>query len=320
MSHGGADGERPAPTPPVSREPSGHQLRLFLVLAEELHFGRAARRLFMTQPTLSQQIRALELRLGVDLLQRSSRRVDLTAAGRALVPEARELLASMTRLRRVAASFAREARGHLRIGAIGGEASMPYTIAILTELSARHPAVTVELQAVDFVEQVDALAQGEIDAAFLRPPLPPGFRSLHLATEPRVACLPADDPLVERAPLTLADLADHLVVDVPPQAPRTWWDHWVVNPRPDGTPVRFGPPVGDIEAMLLAVARGQGITFLPAAARDLYPRPGIAYVDVTDLPMSTAALTWLSHDGDRPALTALLQAARAVLRRGAEEV
>jgi len=264
------------------------------VLAEELHFGRAARRLFLTQPALSQQIHALEDRLGVDLLQRSSRRVDLTAAGRALVPEARDLVAAMTRLRGLAAAFAREARGHLRIGAIGGEAAMPYTIAILAELSAQHPGVTVEMQAVNFVEQVDALTRGEVDAAFVRPPLPPVLRSLHLAVEPRVVCLPADDPMVDRAPLTLAQLSDRVVVDVPLQVPRVWWDHWTVNPRPDGSPVRYGPPVGDIEAMLLAVARGQGITFLPAAARRLYPRPGIAYVDVTDLPMSTAALARLS--------------------------
>ncbi|HEY0637398.1 MAG TPA: LysR family transcriptional regulator [Pseudonocardiaceae bacterium] len=290
-------------------------MRLFLALAEELHFGRAARRMLLTQPALSQQIRALEDRLGVDLLQRSSRRVELTPAGHALVPEARALLMALDHLQGVAATVARVARGHLRLGAIGGEAAMPYTIAILSELATRHPGVTVEIRTVDFVEQIDLLTGGGIDAAFLRPPLPPFLRSLHLAAEPRIACLPANDPLVNQAPLTLADLADHLVVDVPPEAPREWWDHWTINPRPDGTPVRFGPQVGNIEAMLLAVARGQGITFLPAAARHLYPRPGIAYVDVTDLPMSTAALAWLPHRRDYPALTALLQAARSVLAR-----
>ncbi|WP_208810923.1 LysR family transcriptional regulator [Micromonospora echinofusca] len=290
------------------------QLRQFLVLAEELHFGRAAQRLFLSQPALSQQIRALEERLGVDLVRRSSRRVELTAAGEALVPEARELVAAMARLQGVADSYLRQTRGRLRIGAIGGEAFMPYVIDILAELSARHPGIDVEVRSLDFVEQVYALPRGDVDAAFLRPPLPPGLRSLHLSTEPRVVCLPADDPLVDRGPLTLAQLSDRVVVDVPIPELRQWWDFWTINPRPDGSAVRYGPTAGDMDALLSAVARGQAIAFLPAEARRDYSRRGIAYVDVTDLPLTTAALAWLPNP-DHAALTALLQVARAVLQR-----
>ncbi|MFU8872806.1 LysR family transcriptional regulator [Micromonospora sp. SL4-19] len=311
MTTSGAGGR---PSRPATHEPSVHQLRLFLVLAEELHFGRAAQRLFLTQPALSQQIRALENRLGVDLVRRSSRRVDLTEAGRSLVPEARELVTAMERLQGVAATYARQVRGHLKIGAIGGEAFMPYVTAILAELSARHPGITMEIRSVNFVEQVYVLPRGEVDAAFLRPPLPPGLRSLHLATEPRVACLPADDPLVGQAPLTLAQLSDRVVADVPIPELREWWDYWTVNPRPDGSAVRYGPVVGDMDALLSAVARGQAIAFLPAEARRDYHRRGVAYVDVSDLPLSTAALAWLPNR-DHPALTALLQAAHTVLRR-----
>ncbi|MEU8260220.1 LysR family transcriptional regulator [Micromonospora sp. NPDC048999] len=315
MVDGDTSGRRPARTRPASHEPSVHQLRLFLVLAEELHFGRAAKRLFLTQPALSQQIRALEDRLGVDLVRRSSRQADLTEAGRSLVPEARDLVAAMDRLRGVAATFSRQVRGHLKIGAIGGEAFMPYATAILAELSTRHPGITVEICSVNFVEQVFALPRGEVDAAFLRPPLPPGLRSLHLATEPRVACLPADDPLVGQAPLTLAQLSDRVVVDVPIPELREWWDYWTVNPRPDGSVVRYGPVVGDMDALLSAVARGQAIAFLPAEARHDYSRRGVAYVDVTDLPLSTAALAWLPQHRDNPALTALLQVAQWVAAR-----
>ncbi|SCL33002.1 LysR family transcriptional regulator [Micromonospora aurantiaca (nom. illeg.)] len=298
----------------ASREPSVHQLRLFLVLAEELHFGRAAQQLFLSQQALSQQIRALENRLNVDLLRRSSRQVELTPAGQALIPTARESVAAMTRLQELAAAYSRETRGHLRIGAIGGEAFMPYVTAILTELSARHPGITVEIRSVNFVDQVYVLPRGEVDAAFLRPPLPPGLRSLQLPTEPRVACLPADDPLVAQVPLTLAQLSDRVVVDVPIPELRQWWDFWTVNPRPDGSAVRYGPVAGDMDALLSAVARGQAIAFLPAEARRDYSRRGVAYVDVVDLPLSTAALAWLPGR-DNPALAALLQAARAVVRR-----
>ncbi|MEV6815597.1 LysR family transcriptional regulator [Micromonospora sp. NPDC051296] len=314
MIRDGAGGRHTPPVRPAAREPSVHQLRLFLVLAEELHFGRAAQRLFLTQPALSQQIRTLEDRLGVDLVRRSTRRVELTEAGRALVPEARGLVAAMDRLLGVAATYARQVRGHLRIGAIGGEAFMPYVTAILAELSARHPGITVEIRSVNFVEQVYALPRGEVDAAFLRPPLPPGLRSLHLATEPRVACLPANDPLAGQAPLALAQLSDRLVVDVPIPELREWWDYWTVNPRPDGSAVRYGPVAEDMDALLSAVARGQAIAFLPAEARRDYSRRGVAYVDVIDLPLSTAALAWLPNRDDA-ALTALLQAAHTVLRR-----
>ncbi|MYS24392.1 MULTISPECIES: LysR family transcriptional regulator [unclassified Streptomyces] len=319
--HGGALGPsspdpNPDPDPDARREPTTHQLRLFLVLAEELHFGRAAARLFMTQPALSRQIRALETALGLQLVQRSSRSVELTAAGRALLPDVKAAADAMARLRGSAGLHQREVAGHLVIGAIGAEAAMPYTRTVLAELGIRHPRITVEIRAVNFTEQIEALMDGELDAAFLRPPLPPRLHTLQLATEARLACLPADDPLAARQPITLAQLAGRPVVDVPAGAPRLWWDDWVVNPRPDGTPVRFGPVAADIEAMLLAVARGEAIAFLPAAARQLYPRPGVAYVEVTDLPLSTAALAWLPRNPLPPALAALLRTARTVVRRG----
>ncbi|MFI6285432.1 LysR family transcriptional regulator [Streptomyces sp. NPDC051018] len=296
-------------------EPSITQLRQFLVLADELHFGRAAQRLFLTQPALSRQIKALEDRLGVDLLHRTTRHVELTDVGREIVPEARALVAAVERFQACLATLTRQIKGRLRLGAIGAEAAMPYTVDVLEELSARQPGITVEIRSVDFVEQISALTRGEIDAAFLRPPLPPGFRSLRLATEPRVVCLHADDPLVGRAPLTLAQLSDRTVIDVLPEAPRAWWDFWTANPHPGGAPVRYGPQVSDLEGMLHAVASGAGITFLPAAARSLYPRPGVAYVDVTGLPPTTAALVWLPSHPTPPALRALLTAARTVVRR-----
>ena len=320
MNHRQGDGDpepcpssTPAPAGEARREPSTHQLRLFLALADELHFSRTAARLFITQSALSRQIRALETHLGVALVERSSRTVELTAAGEALLPEIRTAVAAMERVGRTADAHARDVSGHLVLGCIGGEAAMPYTRAILTELRARHPQVTFEMRSLSFVSQIEALTGGEVDAAFLRPPLPSGIQTLHLATEPRVACLAADDPLVAEQPLTLARLAGHVMVDVPAEAPRAWWDYWTVNPRPDGTPVRFGPVVTDMEATLLAVARGQAIVFLPAAARALYPRPGVAYVEVADLPLSTAALAWLPKNRNRPQVAALRRAASAVV-------
>jgi DNA-binding transcriptional LysR family regulator len=298
-------------------DPSVHQLRLFLALAEELHFGQAARRMFISQPAFSRQITALERRMGIGLLERSTRRVELTPAGRALLPVARAAVEAADRLRRAVEIQARRVSGRLRVGFIGAEAAMPYTQEILAEFRARNPECVVEMCGLDFAGQVEALTGGEVDAAFLRPPLPTGIRTLQLAAEPRVVCLPTGDPLLSlQQPLGLCDLAGRVFVDVAGESVREWWDHWTVNPRPDGTPVRFGPVVTDLEPLLLAVAQGEGIALLPAAARELYPRPGLAYADISGLTPVTAALAWLPARSECRGVAALRQAARKVLRAG----
>ena len=298
-------------------DPSVHQLRLFLALAEELHFGQAARRMFISQPALSRQITALERRMGIGLLERSTRRVELTPEGRALLPMAREAVEAADRLRQAVALQARRVSGRLRVGFIGAEAAMPYTQEILAEFRDRNPECVVEMCGLDFAGQVEALTGGEVDVAFLRPPLPAGIRTLQLAAEPRVVCLPAGDPLLSlRRPLALSDLDGRVFVDVAGESVRAWWDHWTVNPRPDGTSVRYGPVVTDLEPLLLAVAQGEGIALLPAAARELYPRPGLEYADIPELPPVTAALAWLPTRGECRGVAALRQAARTVLREG----
>ncbi|MET7732032.1 LysR family transcriptional regulator [Streptomyces sp. NPDC005402] len=307
MTAGGGSGGK--------REPSLHQLRLFLVLAQELHFGRAAARVYVTQPAFSQQIRSLEQRLGVVLVERGGRNVRLTAVGRSIAEEARTVVDAMTRLRQAADRHVGATGGLLRIGSLGAEAAMPYAQAILADLRARHPDLEIEVRNLTFVDMFSTLLSGEVDAAFLRGPLPGGIQSLHLASEARVVCLSADDPLADRDTLTLGQLADRTVVDMPPEVPRSWWNHLTVNPRPDGTRVRFGPVVRDTEAMVLAVTQGRAITFLPAAARRLYPRVGLTYVDCPELGLSTAELAWLPDSRDEPAVSALREAARRTVRQ-----
>lgn len=297
------------------REPSLHQLRLLLAVAEELHFKRAAARVFISQPALSQQIRALEQRLGLSLVERGSGNTRLTPAGQAVIEEARAVTEAMARLLRVADAHTGAVKGKLRVGSLGAEAAMPHARAVLAHVRDHHPHLEVEVRNLNFVEQFDTLANGEVDSAFLRGPLPSAFQSLQLATEPRVVCVPADDPLAGEKKLTLAQLADRTVVDMPREVPRLWWNHLTVNPRPDGTPVRFGPVVRDTEAMVLAVLQGQAITFLPAAARRLYPRPGLAYVDVPELGNSESFLAWLPANRNLPAVRAIREAARIAGQR-----
>lgn len=302
------------------REPSLHQLRLFLVIAEELHFGRAAQRLFLTQPALSQQIRSLEQRLGIPLLERGTRSVELTPAGQALIPAAKAVVESMKRLQHLADLQHRQVSGNLVLGLIGGEGTQPYTHEMLAILRDRHPGITVELRNLDFARQFDDVADGTVDAAVIEQPVPPGLQTLDLSTHLRVVLLPSDDPLArdDGPPVTLSDLNDYTYLDMPPGTSHEWWDRWCINPRPDGTRLRYGPVVHDIEAVMLAVARGQGIIFLPASSRSIYPRPGITYVDVADLPPSTSTLAWAPASRSRPAVAALREAARTVTGRSQE--
>ncbi|MEU4871382.1 LysR substrate-binding domain-containing protein [Streptomyces sp. NPDC021608] len=287
-------------------------MRLFVVLSEELHFRRAAARLFITQSALSQQIRDVERRLGVALFERTSRAVALTAAGRALLPEARAAVDAVTRVRRIAAAQARRLSGQLVVGTIGAEAAMPHTRAVLRTLLERHPRVAVQVVSLNFADHLAALVRQEVDVMFLRPPVPDGIEVHHLATEPRVACLPAGDPLAALPSVSLAQFAGRPVVSVPDEVPRVWWDFWAVDPRPDGSAVRYGPVATDMESLLHAVADGEAMCFLPAAARDLFPRPGISYVDVTDLTPCSAALAWLAERRGDPTVAAVREAARAV--------
>ncbi|MET9218543.1 LysR family transcriptional regulator [Streptomyces sp. NPDC003300] len=300
---------------PGRPEPTVHQLRLLLVIAQELHFGRAAARLFMSQPALSRQVRALEERLGFPLFERGSRKVEATEGCLALLPQAESVVLEMDRLREAAREHARAPSGQLVVGAIGAETSMPHARAVLDELRRRYPRITVEIRNLNFVDHMTRLIDGEVDVVFSRPPVPPGVQSLHMASEARVVCLPADDPLAARTSVALADLAGRPVVDVPPEVPRPWWDFWVTDPRPDGSPVRYGPVAADLEALLHTVSAGTAVAFLPAAARGFFPRPGVAYVDLSDVAPCTSALAWSAASRTRPAVAAIRQAASAVLAR-----
>lgn len=295
-------------------EASVRQLRLLLALSEELHFGRTAGRLHITQSALSQQIRDLEKRWGLRLFERDSRSVSLTAAGRTMLREARSVVEALDQLRRTADAQRRQICDRLVVGTIAAESAMFHTRAILEFLRDRHPELTVEMRNLNFADHIAALQRREVDVVFLRPPVPDGIELCHLATEPRVACIAADDPLAARSEITLARLNGHPVVDMPPQVPRAWWDFWAVDPRPDGSPVRYGPVVADMEGLLHAVSRREAMCFLPASARDFFPRPGIAYLDVTDLEPCTSAVAWLADSQSDRVVTAVREAAQAFTR------
>ncbi|WP_431042457.1 LysR family transcriptional regulator [Streptomyces sp. P1-3] len=250
----------------MATDPSAHQLRLLLVLAEELHFGRAAKRLYISQPALSRQIRSLEEHLGVPLVERSTRRVELTAAGEALLPHVRAVVSAVDGLRGAAEVEARPpASDRVVLGSY--VSGLPAMRILLDELRQRHPVPEVEWRTVGPIDQARALLDGDVDAAFCYGPMPEGIQTLPLATERRLVCLPDTHPLADRKAVTLADLADLPVVGFSPQIDREWREFWAVDPRPDGTPVRYADQTGTtLEACIALVAWGTASGSSPKAA------------------------------------------------------
>jgi DNA-binding transcriptional LysR family regulator len=263
------------------------RLRYFVAVAEELHFGRAAQRLYIAQPVLSRHIRKLELELGTELFVRDSRHVELTEAGAQLLEEARELLSAAEAARRRLHGAALGGRV-LTVGFFVGDSFTPALVAF----SERRPDVEVRLLRIYWSDQVEVLRERRADVAFVHLPIDRDeLELLPVRTEPRVAVLPATHRLAGAAEISIADLADEPVI-IQNGASDAWQAFHNVDPRPDGRRPRAGPRVDNIEEKLQQVAAGRAISFLPASAAATVVQPGVVYVPVTDIPPIEICLAW----------------------------
>jgi DNA-binding transcriptional LysR family regulator len=274
------------------------QLRYFVAVAEELHFGRAAARLGMAQPPLSRAIRDLERQLGVALFERTTRQVRLTAAGEVLLRDARtalEAVSAAARRARQAGAPSPRLRVALKADVDGG--LLPQ---ILDAYCADDAAVPPELVLGRFGEQAQALRDGRADVGLLLCPFDGrALGSEPLLTEPLLAALAAADPLAARTQLCLADLAGRRLPGGSPAS----------HGRPAG-PRRPGvtPPASNLAEIFSLVETGSVVFFAPASVARRYPRSGIAYRPVSDLPDSTLAVAW-PQDARSPAVAAFVRAA-----------
>ena len=255
------------------------QLRVLVAVAEELHFGKAAERLRMTQPPLSRQIQKLERAVGAQLLERDSRRVVLTAAGEVFLAEARRMLA----LADGAPDLARRvASGYSGLVRIGFTAASTFGILgdLLNKISGELPGVDLELTELVTQDQVRALQGEEIDLGLARPPFDAeifGSRLLH--REALVLAVPAGHRLtgLERA-ATASDLAGEPLVLHSSTRARYFYDLVVATMPVEHQNVVHR--VNQILTMLWLVSAGRGIAFVPASAMRL-GIPGVAYVELT---------------------------------------
>jgi len=281
------------------------KLRYFVVVAEELNFGRAAQRLHIAQPVLSRQIAVLERELQVSLLHRSSRGTTLTPAGAALLDDARALLGRATAWQRHARLAAR-GRSRLTIGFMPG-----ITITAATaQLRQRFPELIIEVVRTGWDDQVDVVRDGRADASFVR--LPIEARDLvvvPLFSEPRVVALPRGHQLADSPTITVADIAG-LDLLQPPDAHPEWRDTVAVL-RPGALALLHGdlPVVRTVEEKLEHVAGGRGIVLLPESTAMFYTRPDVVYRYVADLPPTESALVYDEGRRGWDVLAALTQAA-----------
>ncbi len=286
-------------------------LRSFVAVAEEGHVGRAAERLFVSQPALTKRLHRLEALVGAELVQRVGRGIELTEAGRALAEDAAEIVsatdAAFRRARRVAGGPPDEL-------SIGFVAPMPpeLTTALLRDAAGRQGPDLV-LRSLAWEEQLSAVLAGSVDVALVRGPvdgLDEAGRVGHglccelLFDEPRVAAFAVDHPLAGADELALADLADEPIV-----APTVNTAYWTVDPRPEGRPPVLGPSVSTVVEMLEVVASGRAMVLTAASVSTYYQRPDVAYVPVSDLSPSEVFL--VSSEHPTPEVAELLDEIRA---------
>ncbi|MEV6097625.1 LysR substrate-binding domain-containing protein [Nocardia sp. NPDC051981] len=261
------------------------KLRYFVAVAEHLHFGRAAEQLFIAQPVLSRQIRALEEELGAQLFARDRRGTALTAAGEQLLADARPLLAAAEALQR---RVIRAVEGTQRF-TVGFMPGLIVTAAVRT-LTERHPGLTVDLVRTGWFDQVEVVHDGRVDVSVVRLPVDPhGLVVRPLYTEPRVVVLPADHRLAGKDAVAVGDLADEHLLQDPDTVPE-----WSAVATELGTDRPAVPVFHSVEEKLEHVAAGRGVMFLPLSVMTFYTRPDIAYVPVPDLAPLQVSLAWSS--------------------------
>lgn len=281
-------------------------LRYFVAVAEERHFGRAAARLQMTQPSLSRAVRQLEDDLGTTLLDRSPAGVAPTPAGAALYDEARTLLAQVEHARTRVAAAAGDTT--LTVGTLANTVGQTGT-RLATAFRRRHPGVGVHVRETDFTDPTTGLRAGLVDVALTRAPFDLAGIAVHLLRSDRVgAVLRTDDPLAGRDVLHLDDLADRPWFRLPDGTDPVWSAYWTGGCEPR----RDAPVVRTAHECLQAVLWNGTVGLIPLGHR--LP-DGLTAVEIADQPPSDLVVAW-KDDDTRPLVRSFVTIAAALYGRG----
>ncbi|MET7344591.1 LysR family transcriptional regulator [Streptomyces sp. NPDC005547] len=287
-------------------------IEIFLVLTEELHFGRSAERLKVSPARVSQAIKKQERRLGAQLFERTSRHVRMTALGeelhRRLKPAYEDIQAAMAEV----TALARQPPSTLTVGVMG--AQMHEMRAVLDRFRARHPAVVLQFKEVFFNDPFGALRAGEVEVAATWLPVrePDLTTGLVLREEPLRLMVAVGHPLAGQESVSLEVLGDHMVPRVDGPLPAYWESAVLLDRTPAGRPVPRGPAVSTFYEVLALVATGRVVCPVPDEGRRYHAPPDIVFLPIHDAPPVRWGLVWRT-DHATPLVHAL---AEAVTERG----
>jgi DNA-binding transcriptional LysR family regulator len=268
----------------TSRDLDMRKLRYFVAVADELNFGRAARRLHIAQPVLSRQIRAFEDELGVQLFDRSSRGTQLTTSGKALLDDARFLLAESVALQQRLVRAATPTVT-VRVGVMPGLLAT----AAVTAFEAADPSRHAVVMQVSWGDQVATISRGDADVVYAREPIDhKGLGTAPLLEEPRDIVVHRNDSLAAQASVRLADLADKRLLQDPASVPE-WYS--VATPVQRRAAMSNATP-HTVEEKLELIAAGAGFAVLPRSTTDFYRRPDVCVIPIEDMGPSRVTLIW----------------------------
>lgn len=270
------------------------QLTYFIAVAEERHFGRAAKRLHIAQPPLSQQIRQFEEQLGVKLFDRTTRRVDLTAAGALMLERGRSILNEVEALRADVYQVGQGATGVLHVGFSGSSAYsiMPRMVRAVGEA---YPGLTLDLRGEMLTPAMERqLLDHTLDAAILRPPVStPEIDFRIVSSEPLVVALPSHSPLASDRALSMAELTEQRFVTYPPES--VLYRMTADLCRQAGFQHRVAQIAQETSTILSFVAAGGGVALMPASVRSVQ-LSGVRYRELENSPRAELAVAWRRDD------------------------
>ena len=294
------------------------EVRMFLALAEELHFGRTAERLQLTPSRVSQSLRALEDKLGAQLVHRTSRRVRLTPFGEGLLRDAAPVIERLDAVLERTNASARSLEGTLRLGLLSGPAGGPHLVKIVNAFESRHPESSVETVQMAWDDPVGRLRKNDVEVMATWVPLkePDLVVGPTLSRQPRTLAVAHDHPLAERDDVDVEELADHQVVRLDNDWPKELRETVVPSRTPQGRPID-GPRVGGGGRALLdlpvRVARGELVFPTVASAAPYMGALDLVFIPITGMEPLRSALVWRRPARD-PKLRAFIRVARDVLK------
>ena len=272
------------------------QLRYFVVVAEELHFGRAASKLHMAQPPLSMQIKRLEETIGVLLFERTKRQVKLTPAGSVLYKEAQQILAQVASAQKKVQQAARGELGDLSVAFVS---SAMYSVLPpwISRFRQQYPSVTLHLQERTTMEQIESLLAQQIDIGYVRPPvLNESIDSRCVWQENLVVALPVDHSLSKRRRISVRDLSSVSFILFPRALATDLYDNIISFCQQAGFSPDIVQTAAQLQTLLGLVAAGLGVAIVPAATQKLQ-REGVCYKPFVEAtPTTELRVVWRADD------------------------